>query len=122
MNKKIKTLFNILIVITLISNFILFILALGGGGVLNDLFRALNEIQTYEAALNAKAPALLSASSQYELDFFKSSAALKEYIIYTEHQVHYLEKLFFLSILVLILLMGARAYLWYTDRVKSKQR
>ena len=94
--KKIRTITNVSLVIFVFLTVICLFLCIGGGGVLNDLYLALEEIENLESRNLLKAPPEdISPITEREIGLVHNSAGLKKYINETHAHLSNLEIILF---------------------------
>jgi hypothetical protein len=102
--KIIKKSSTVLLIVFGGLSIILFVLCVGGGGVLNDLDFALEEIQDLEKRhLLKNPPDHISSVTKREIDLGQNSTTLKAYINKTSVAARHVEKSFFICIFLFFL-------------------
>jgi hypothetical protein len=110
--KKINSLLNIVIVLSLAVTCFSFVMCIASGGILNDLDMALIEIQEIEnKGLLDNPPAKTSSIALREIKLVGNSLGLKEYIRENEEHLSVLEMIFYLAGMILILLIFIRIFI-----------
>lgn len=102
---------NIFIVILTLLNIALFIVTLGGGGVLNDLYYSLEEMEDLEKrSLLDNPPENISSVTRREIKLVHNSQGLKEYIKETEANVTNQEDLLLACAALLLIAIAIKIY------------
>lgn len=84
---------------------------IGGGGVLNELYSALEEVQELERNNPLDSfPNDISNNAKVALKNFQSSAGIEEYIIDTSVSLDFMTNVFVISIILLAISIFLRIY------------
>ena len=92
-------------------------LGIGAGGILNDLYVALEEIEELERqGLLDDPPETISYIAKQELSFCKDLAGLRRYIEYSEAELSKLENTLAISCFVFLALLLLKVYLRFIKK------
>ena len=109
--QRIRKILNGLLVLFFLLAGFSSVMCIGGGGVLNDMDEILGEIQDLEnRSLLNNLPESVSLRTRQELQYFRDSKGVKEYIHKTGEWLSKMEYLFFVSLVLWFLCLGARIY------------
>lgn len=117
--KKFKFLLTLTTVTSIVLSLIFFILCLGGGGVLNDLYFALDEMRDLEAKnLLHSPPADISPITRREIDLVHNSKGLETYIQENHRTLSQFEKVLSIFIVLSVLTLTLQVFLYFYRRLR----
>lgn len=121
-HKKLKLLLTLTTVTSIVLSLIFFILCLGGGGVLNDLYFALDEMRDLEAKnLLHSPPADISPITRREIDLVHNSKGLEAYIKENHHTLSQFENILSFFITLSLLTLTLQVFLYFYRRLRRRR-
>lgn len=113
--QTLRTTISVFIIIFSVLTIFGFIMGVGGGGVLNDFDRVLEEMESLETqGLLENPPKNISPMTKREIEFLGNSKAVKEYIQETEANLDNLEK--FLPVIISLLCASIIARIYFRKK------